>query len=343
MGIVRCLRAEPWGGKICGATAHLESGKDVERTAMEYGAHLPLIDFDGGGRTLDDLREFTRAAHELDYKFLCANDHLVFQRPWLDGPTALAAVLPESGEMALATTVAIPIVRGPVTSAKTLAAIDILSGGRLIVGVGPGSSARDYELAQIPFEERWKRLEEVIPALRALWTDGAEPFDGKYYSTQGITLEPHPTQQPAGPPIWVGSWGSVAGLRRVARLGDGWLASAYNTDPNIFAKAWSDLRGQLEDRGKDPDAFPNGIATMWTYVTESRSEADRILTEVVAPMLNRDPDQLRALLPIGPAEECAAKISAYARSGAQRIFLWPMADEPAQLELFMDRVAPLVE
>ena len=116
---------------------------------MEFGVHLPLISFQGEQRSLDDLLAFTEAARDLGYTHLCANDHLVFSRPWLDGPTALAAVLAHSGEMTLATTVAVPVLRGPAATAKILAAIDLLSGGRLLVGLGPGSSARDYELVGV--------------------------------------------------------------------------------------------------------------------------------------------------------------------------------------------------
>ncbi len=112
---------------------------------MEYGVHLPLIGFGDGSYSLDHLLTYTVTAEALGYTTLCTNDHLVFTRPWLDGPTAMAAVLDRSGEMKLATTLTLPVVRGPVATAKTLAAIGILSGGRLIVGVGPGSSARDYD------------------------------------------------------------------------------------------------------------------------------------------------------------------------------------------------------
>ncbi len=191
---------------------------------MDYGVHLPLIDFDGKGFSLNYLVEYTQTAERLGYQALAANDHLIFPRPWLDGPTALAALLSCTGRMSLVTTVALPVVRGPVTMAKTLAAIDILSGGRLVVGVGPGSSARDYALVGLPFEERWKRLDEAVPALRNLWSKEGAPFRGKFYSTERIALEPYPARQ-SGPPIWIGSWGSDAGLRRTARLADGWLAS----------------------------------------------------------------------------------------------------------------------
>jgi alkanesulfonate monooxygenase SsuD/methylene tetrahydromethanopterin reductase-like flavin-dependent oxidoreductase (luciferase family) len=197
---------------------------------VDYGAHLPLIALNEQHWSLRRLLEYTEIAERLGFRALSANDHLLFPRPWLDGLTALAAVLARTGEMTLATTVTLPVVRGPVALAKSLTAIDVLTGGRLVVGVGPGSSAQDYAAVGIPFEERWKRLEEAVRALRALWLREGSPFKGEFYSTEGIMLEPYPARQP-GPPIWIGSWGSEAGLRRTARLGDGWLASAYNTTP----------------------------------------------------------------------------------------------------------------
>jgi alkanesulfonate monooxygenase SsuD/methylene tetrahydromethanopterin reductase-like flavin-dependent oxidoreductase (luciferase family) len=308
---------------------------------MEYGVHLPLIGFDDRPYSLDHLLTYTTTAEDLGYETLCANDHLVFSRPWLDGPTAMAAVLDRSGQMKLATTLTLPVVRGPVATAKSLAAIDILSGGRLIVGVGPGSSARDYDSVGLAFDERWKRLDEAVLALRALWQPGAPPFEGDFYSTRGIDLEPYPAQRPT-PPIWIGSWGSPAGLRRTARLGDGWLASAYNTTPEVFSDAWSRLGGYLQDAGKSPDGFPNALATMFFYVTEDRGEAERILTEVVSPAINRPAEELAQRLPIGPAEECAEKLVAYQSAGVQRVYLWPTGDDLHQLEMLWDRVVPLV-
>ena len=295
----------------------------------------------GEQRSLDDLLAFTKAANDLGYTHVCANDHLVFSRPWLDGPTALAAVVAHSGQMTLATTVAVPVLRGPAATAKILTAIDVLSGGRLVVGLGPGSSARDYELVGVRFDERWKRLEEAVQALRAYWRGDDVAFEGAFYSTAGFTLRPTPAQRP-GPPIWIGSWGSPAGLRRVARLADGWLASGYNTTPELFAQAWSDVQAELAGRGRDVERFPNGIATMWCYVTEDRARAEAILGDVLAPMLGRPVELLRAILPIGSAEECAEKLHAFEHAGAQRVFLWPLADECAQLELFRTRVVALM-
>ncbi len=91
-------------------------------------------------------------------------------------------------------------------SLEHLAAIDRLSQGRLVVAVGPGSSQQDFDSVGIDFDERWARLDESICALRALWRADAAPFVGRFYSTAGISLEPHPIRK-EGPPIWLASWG----------------------------------------------------------------------------------------------------------------------------------------
>ena len=296
---------------------------------------------DGRPWTLDRLLQYAHTAEGEGFQALSANDHLVFGCPWLDGPTALAAVLARTGRMALATTVALPVVRGPVALAKSLAAIDLLSGGRLVVGVGPGSSSGDYAAVGISFEERWKRLDEAVQALRTLWSGDGPPFKGEFYSTEGVKLEPYPAQRP-GPPLWIGSWGSEVGLRRVARLGDGWLASAYNTTPEAFATARGTLTERLRVVGREPNGFPNAIATMFFYITEERAASERIIREVLSPTLNRPGEELRGRLLVGPAEECAEKLAAYRAAGAHRIYLWPVEDELGQLATFRERVAPLV-
>lgn len=310
--------------------------------APEFGVHLPLIDLEGVGWSSAELGEFARVANGLDYRYLCANDHLLFSRPWLDGLSALAAVAGSSGDMTLATTVTLPAVRGPAPLAKALSAIDVLSGGRLIVGVGPGSSARDYEAVGVDFDERWSRLEESTQALRALLHEGVPAVEGSFYMTEGIELEPRSPQSP-GPPIWMGSWGSKPGIRRVADLADGWLASGYNTTPERFAAGLAQLETELAARGRDNRTFPNGLATLWTYVSDSRSHAKRALEDILSPLVRRSPDELRPLsLPIGAPETCAERLAAFARAGVQRMFIWPLADPLEQIEQFQTRVVPLL-
>jgi alkanesulfonate monooxygenase SsuD/methylene tetrahydromethanopterin reductase-like flavin-dependent oxidoreductase (luciferase family) len=305
---------------------------------VEYGAHLPLIDL-GAPRSLAALGAYVRTAAGLGFRYLCANDHLVFSRPWLDGPTALAAMIEASQDMTLVTTAGLPVLRGPAQLAKTLAALDTLSGGRLVAGVGPGSSADDYAAAGLGFQERWRRFEEAVRALRALLHGDAAGFEGEFYATRGVVLEPRPLQRP-GPPIWIASWGSPAGLRRVARLGDGWLASGYNTTPDRFREGLARLAEELARVGRSPASFPSAIATTWLHITEDQRAAERTLSEVLAPMLGRPVEALRsAPLLIGPSELCAERLAAFVAAGARRIFVWPLADEMRQLELFRERVA----
>src|SRR6266480_7794391 len=218
---------------------------------MEFGVHLPLLDFRGQAFSLSYLVDYTETAEQLGFTTLCANDHLTFSRPWLDSITAMAAILTKTRHMTLMTTVALPVVRGPVPLAKSLAALDVLSGGHLIAGVGPGSSPQDYALAAIAFEERWKRFDESIQLLRSLLQREVPPFRGQFYAGDTTRLEPFPVQEP-GMPIWIGSWGSETGLRRVASLGDGWLASAYDTTPEAFTAALKQFSGELERHNRPP-------------------------------------------------------------------------------------------
>ncbi len=299
---------------------------------MDLGVHLPLMQFGDERLSLGRLERTVDAARECGFAAISANDHFVFQTPWLDGLTALASMIERSGRLTLATTVSLAVLRGPVPLAKALAAIDVLSEGRLIAAVGPGSSKRDYEAVGVSFEERWKRFDEALVVLRALLEREPLPADARYYDVpRDIELAPAPAGV-GGIPLWVGSWGSAAGLARVARAADGWLASAYNTTPEQFAVA----RAVLED------GFPNALATMWTWVSSDRAEGDRLLADVLAPLLRRDPDELRGQVCIGPPEHCAELLSRYAQAGCRRVYLWPLGDEQRQLELVASEVLPLV-
>jgi alkanesulfonate monooxygenase SsuD/methylene tetrahydromethanopterin reductase-like flavin-dependent oxidoreductase (luciferase family) len=278
---------------------------------VDLGVHLPLMEFGEEGQSLARLQGAADAARENGFAAVSANDHFLFATPWLDCFAALAAVVERTGEMALATTIALPVLRGPVATAKALAALDVLTDGRVVAGLGPGSSKADYEVVGIPFEDRWKRFDTAVTQLRELL--GPES-----------PLAPLPRQQ-GGIPLWIGSWGSEAGLRRVTRLADGWLASAYNTTPDGFSAMHAKL----------PEGFPSALATMWTWITESREEADRVL-EGLASLLRREPEELRGQICVGSADHCAELLSRYRDAGCERIYFWPLGDEPRQIELIAE-------
>src|SRR5437764_10528094 len=161
---------------------------------MELGIHLPLMEFGDEGQSLGRLQAVVDVARESGFAAVSANDHFMFSTPWLDGPTALAAVIDRSGDMAVATTISLAALRGPVPLAKTFAALDLLSGGRLVAAVGPGSSERDYDALGISFEQRWERFEEAVVVLRALLRDDPMPERTRHFALPHEPLAPPPRQ-----------------------------------------------------------------------------------------------------------------------------------------------------
>ena len=284
---------------------------------MRFGAHLPVAGFGGERPTASTLIGCAEAAEALGYTTLCANDHLLFAVPWTDGLVALGAAAARTKSIGLMTTAALLVVRGPAPLGSALVALHHFSGGRLRVGLTPGSTMADYEAVRIPFEERWSKFDADMSALRS-YLDRAAP--------DSVT------------PLWVASWGSEAGLRRVARHGDGWLASAYHSTAEHFSKCMSYLTAQLEQFGKTPGAFPNAIATMYLHLTDDPAEANSVLGMLVSP--HQAPSDLRDRSLVGTTSDCVHKLWRLDAAGAQEVFVWPIGDEVKQLRRFADDVFP---
>jgi probable F420-dependent oxidoreductase len=135
--------------------------------------------------------------------------------PWLAGVTE---------RIALGTSVVILPYRSPIPLAKLLASVDVLSGGRLIVGAAIGWMEGEFSALNVPFKERVSRSEEALTLMRALWTQERPEIETARHRLSGVQVSPMPLQRPR-PPIWIGG-GSEGAFRRVARLGDGWHATA---------------------------------------------------------------------------------------------------------------------
>ncbi len=191
--------------------------------------HLPQVEFAGERLSLRRLADTVDAARANGFAAVSVNDHFLFGAPWLDGLTALAAVAERSGPMTLATTCRRR------RSAAGAAGQGGGHAGRLVRWpggrrCGGRPSRSDYDAFGAGFESRWQRFDEAVTLLRALLAGAEPPAGGRHFAVPEARLLPVP--RPAGTvPLWIGSWGSAAGLRRVARLGDGWLASAYNITP----------------------------------------------------------------------------------------------------------------
>src|SRR5437773_5120550 len=282
---------------------------------MQFGAHLPDAGFGGERPSASTLIECAETAEALGYTTLCANDHLLFAVPWTDGLVALGAAAARTRSISLMTTAALLVVRGPAALGSALVALHHLSGGRLRAGLTPGSTMADYEAVGIPFEERWSKFDAGISALRS-YLDRAAPANGI--------------------PLWVASWGSEAGLRRVARYGDGWLASAYHSTAEHFSTCLSYLTNQLERAQKPPGAFPNAIATMYLHLTDDPAEAQSVLEKLVSPY--QAPSDLRDRSLVGTTVDCIDKLRGLETAGAKEVFVWPIGDEVKQLQQFAEEV-----
>jgi probable F420-dependent oxidoreductase len=235
---------------------------------LKFGVHLPHIGpFSDGASMI----RFARAIEELGFDSVWGSDHVIFPMsyeskypysetgdfplpgavPWVEEVTALAFVAGATSRVKLGTSILVLPYRLPVINAKTLAALDVLSGGRLILGVGAGWMKEEAEAMGMPFDDRGARTDEHIEVLKALWTQDEASYSGKHYSVPPSRSEPRPIQKPH-PPIWVGGHERAA-LRRAAKYGDGWHAYRLNADE--VAKSVSYIREQAQKLGRDAGAM----------------------------------------------------------------------------------------
>src|SRR5215213_6612248 len=301
--------------------------------------------FDGNQPTKEQIISLAQYAEALGYDSLSVNDHIVFHTSWLDALSTLSAVAASTTRILIGTSILNIVVRNPVVCAKALAAIDILSSGRLFAGVGPGSYRGDYDACGIDFSERWQRFSEALEILVMLLssdnnnTGNSRPFayKGKYYTLKDVLLTPKPVQKPH-PPIYVGSWGSDIGLKRVAKYSNGWMASAYNITPTKFKEKWNFLLAYRKSLGKEEEPFDNSVMTMFGYISDDKDKVHRVVKDILSPALGRSAEDLEQMLLFGSLDECLWKIRNFADAGVKRIHFWPVLDYEDQISIFKNGV-----
>lgn len=281
---------------------------------MDFGLHLPA-----SSPTVDpgDLVRFAQRAEGLGFYCLTVADHVIVPRnisvpyPYtVDGKYPGAGyhleTLMTMGFLAGATqrirfvtSVMILPYRNPIVTAKMLASLDVLSGGRVIVGAGVGWMKEEFETIRTePFEERGKVTDEYLAAFRELWTSENPSFSGKYCSFSEIVFLPKPVQKPSIP-IWIGGHSKQA-IRRAARLGDGWHpiggVPTIPLEPEDIENDLSLLREHAEKSGRDPKTIR--IALKGSLFDREKQIA---------------PGKRRRF--VGSAEEIAADIREYRAAG----------------------------
>jgi probable F420-dependent oxidoreductase len=237
---------------------------------MEFGLHLPAS---SAGVKAQDLIRFAQQAEALGFYCITVADHVVVPKnisipyPYtVDGKypgtgyhletlTTMGFLAGATNRIRFITSVMIAPYRNPVITAKMLASLDVLSGGRVIIGLGVGWMKEEFENLGAPdFADRGKVTDEYIQAFRELWTKDAPSFKGKYCSFSDIIFQPKPVQKPAIP-IWIGGHSKQA-IRRAARFGDGWHpiggVPTIPLEPDDMKRDLELLSQHAQAAGRDP-------------------------------------------------------------------------------------------
>ena len=217
---------------------------------MKLGVVFPMA----LGNDPRQIRDFVQAVEGMGYDYILTYETLVdtlSDKPvtaWQEPFTLLSYIAALTDKLELATGISVLAVRQTVLVAKQAAQLDRLCGGRFRLGVSAGWNKTEFRAMGMDFARRGKRLDEQIGVLRDLWTQPSVTFSGAFHDLENVGVYPQPIQQPI--PIWVGGYADVV-LRRVAQLGDGWLAD--NETPETIPAKLDKIKRYREAAGRDPD------------------------------------------------------------------------------------------
>lgn len=230
---------------------------------MRIGAIFPQIEI---GNDPDAIRDFAQAVEELGYAHVLVYDHVLgahpdrfegkFRPPYnhetpFHEPFVLFGFLASATrKIELTSGIVILPQRQTALVAKQAAEVDVLSGGRLRLGVGIGWNFVEFEALNENFRNRGRRVEEQIALLRSLWTQDLVNFEGRWHTVKNAGISPLPVQRPI--PIWMGG-GAEGALKRIARIADGWFPQFRPGEQG--AATLEQLRGWIRDAGRDPAEF----------------------------------------------------------------------------------------
>jgi probable F420-dependent oxidoreductase len=270
------------------------------------------------------LAEFARAADEAGVDRLVMSDHVVFgenldaygdpanggsrggKQPtgpdgsWLDPITTIAHLTAVTSRVRFATNILIAALRRPVVLAKMAATIDVLSQGRLDIGVGVGWQREEYEAAGLSFEGRGRLLNHTIEVCQALWRNQAADYDSEELSFSHIHQMPKPTQ-PGGVPIWVSGTVNGRSMDRLARYGSGWIP--WGDDAADIAGGITRMRAAVAELGRDPGDI--GVVGNLAAVRDGEKRVDLAQTMASVPLLREaGVTDFRIALPV-PSDQAA--------------------------------------
>jgi probable F420-dependent oxidoreductase len=284
------------------------------------------------GARPDTAVTFARAAEAAGLHSAWIIDRLVFEN--VEPLVTLAAVAASTSRVRLGTSVLLGTLRPPALLAKQVATLDVLSGGRVILGLGVGSRPDDFAAAGVPYTARGARLAESMRVLRQVWSGAPLEHEGRAYQVSSGPIGPRP-EQPGGPPLWIGG-GAEAALRRAGRLADGYIGSSSG-GPEGLRQAAALVRQAAADAGRDPSAIT--IACLvWASVDDDQARAD----ERAATYMRHYYPPARAAVPatalVGPPALCIDRAHEYFAAGAEVLIVGPTSVEPDQRDRLLNDV-----
>jgi len=303
---------------------------------------VPPIRFGASLATHSPERQFAiaRRVDELGFDSLWTGDHIAFHNPLYESLTLLAAYAGITKRVRLGTAVYLLALRHPTVVAKVTATLDVLSGGRLIFGVGVGGENRkEFEASGVPYRERGARVTEGIEVLRTLWRDTPASFTGRFTQFESVSIDPKPVQQP-GPPIWIGGR-SDAALARAGRQGDGWMS--YVIQPQRYAESLVKIRAAAEAAGRSPEDLVTAHLTFITIGNDYET-ARALWVERLSQRYAQDFGPLAGKYGIiGSVAQCAERMEAFVRAGCRYFVMNPICrpeDQREQLEAIAAEIVP---
>ncbi len=278
------------------------------------------------------IADFLRRAETLGFHSAWVVEQILGAMATLEPVDLLAYAAALTERMRLGSAVLLTALRNPVHLAKSLATVDQLSGGRLIVGVGLGGNPRVYPAYGLSEARRAARFEEGLTLMKRLWTEPRVTMKGEFFNVDNASMQPKPAQKPH-PPLWFGGHHPNA-LKRAVAMGSGFIG-AGSVSTAAFADEARQLRTLLAEAGRDPATFPIG-KRVYIAVDADRGRAARRLAEWFGAFYGK-PELAEQVCVWGDAAQCAEGLREIVAGGAQFLMLNPVFDELEHL----DRLAEL--
>ena len=313
---------------------------------MEIGVLLhtrQIIRQEDAAKSFDQLWSDAAQSEELGFDHIWLGDSVtVLDKARGDCLTTMAALAARTSKIRIGAVPMLPGLRNPVLLAHALATLDVISKGRIILGVSAGP-VRDYIQRQfaacgVPPQEKAGRLSESIEIMRRLWSEPTINYDGRYYKLNDVGILPHPAQKP-GIPIWIAADRNENGFKRVARLGDGWVTLAPTLERFAAARHKIDQYAQEYGRvGKRPVTALYATFNIQTDGDRARDEGWKWMER----FFEQPKEKLGHHFTIfGTLEECVRLLKGYAEAGLTTIIARIASDDVrAQARLLLSEIKP---